>query len=371
MKKVLYITRPMVPPWHEGSKNLVWYLASNLNHFEPQLLTMPLTRYPKTMVPTEWLPIYTQQALTLSEKGRLLRFLFSHHLKKVDLLHHYFVPSPITSKLLRFSKRKHQLPIVQTVPSLPKGQMTVRQARKLFYGDSVVVYSSDSAEKLENLGFKNVVHINVGVQFEKIENANRSLSLRNMLGCKDDSVIVLFSGEYTRLGAIARLRKIIPTVLEKTANVHFLMACRLLLPTDLPIKQQLQKDVESWGLSDRVHFIGEVDDFPTLLQSADIFVFPVSDMTGKIETPLTLIEAMAAKLPVMTTDIYPLSRMFSKELGVLYSKSDDVFVDELVRLIQNLDLRKAIGDAGYNFVKPKYGMTQMITSYEEIYGKLV
>lgn len=370
MKKVLYVTRPMVPPWHEGSKNLVWHLASSLKRFEPHLLTMPLGSYPKTMNNIKWHPVYSQQTLTLLQKGRLLRFLYSSRLQKVDLLHNYFVPSLMTSRLLSFSQRKHQLPIVQTVPSLPQVELTTQQAKQLFYGDAVVVYSSDSAEKLKKLGVNQVVQINVGVRFEKIEQAQRNDQLRKSLGCEEDSVMILFSGEYTRLGAIDRLRQIIPAVLDQSAKAHFVIACRLLLPTDLPIKQQLQADIKKWGLADRVHFVGEVDDFSTLLQSSDIFIFPVSDMKGKIETPLTLIESMAAKLPVMTTDIYPLSKMFPKDLRVLFSKSNDLFISELVNLIQNPEQRQAIGEAGYRFVKPRYGMAKMVASYEEIYGKL-
>ena len=370
MKKVLYVTRPMVPPWHEGSKNLVWHLASNLTNFEPHLLTMPQDGYPNSTSSIVWHPIYSKQKLTLMEKGRLVRFLYGR-LPQINLIHNYFVPSPMTSILLSNAQRRHRLPVVQTVPSVPHQKMSKRQARQLFYGDAVVVYSDHSAELLQSWCVKNVVQVNVGIQFEKYTTAKRDLTLRAKLGCDDEAVLILFSGEYTRLGAIDRLRYIMPQVIQKSKNVHFVMACRLLLPTDEPIKQKLQRDVEKWGMTDRIHFVGEMDDFPTLLKSADLFVYPVSDMTGKIETPLTLIEAMASSLPVMTSKIYPLKKMFPDSLGVLFPPTDNEgFIDKLLDYVHDKAKRVEQGAAGFAFVKPRYSMAQMVSGYEAIYDKL-
>ena len=92
------------------------------------------------------------------------------------------------------------------------------QAKQLFYGDAVVAYSAHSAEKLQSWGVPNVVHVNVGIRFEKYENAKRDPTLRAQFSCYEDDILVLFSGEYTRLGAIDRLRTIMPQVIQQTKN---------------------------------------------------------------------------------------------------------------------------------------------------------
>ena len=370
MKKVLFVTRPMVPPWHEGSKKLVWHIASRLNRFEPHLLTAPTAVYPTAQAPVKWHPVYSQAELTLAQKGRLLRFLYGR-IPPVDLLHCYFVPALMTSTMLAGSRLRHRLPMVQTVPSLPVAKLTAATARRLYYGDCVVTYTAESASRLQGWGVKNVVQINVGVDLERYQKAPREAAIRAQFGCTDDDVIVLFSGEYTRLGAIDRLRKIVLQVMRQAKNVHFVFACRLLLPTDEPIKRALQKTVQQWGLSDRIHFVGEVSHFAKLLKAVDIFIYPVADMTGKIETPLTLIEAMAAGLPIVTSDIYPLKQLFPKGTALLHPPdADELVVASLLALGQDFAYRQALGQAAREYVLPRFGLAQMVAAYEAVYDSL-
>jgi glycosyltransferase involved in cell wall biosynthesis len=63
--------------------------------------------------------------------------------------------------------------------------------------------------------------------------------------------------------------------------------------------QKLRKQVAADGLSERVQFMGVRDDVPALLPNADIFV-SASHGEGM---PLTLLEAMAAGLPIVASDV--------------------------------------------------------------------
>lgn len=62
---------------------------------------------------------------------------------------------------------------------------------------------------------------------------------------------------------------------------------------------ELREQVKASGLSDIVHFLGFRDDVPHLLQQADIFI-SASHGEGM---PLTLLEAMAAGLPSVASDV--------------------------------------------------------------------
>lgn len=371
MKKILFITRPMVPPWHEGSKKLVWMIASKLNKLEPQLLTSSQTEQLPNNSLVTWHFVYKTADLKLTEKIRLLFFLFGR-MPKVDILHSYFVPSIITSKLLKAVQRWYKLPMIQTVPALPRFELTPELCKHLFYGDFIVTYSQKTANYLANLGVKNVHHVDVGMNLAKYKNAKWDETIRKQFGCHVDDVMVLFSGEYTRLGAIERLQEIIPFVLRQTTNVYFIIACRILIPKDMEVESELKQWVIDNEYTNHVYFVGEVPYFAELLKSSDVFIFPVTNMKGKIETPLTIIEAMAAGLPVICSNVADLPVAFPQESGVLFSSpKTEPFANKILEISKDKSKRQKIGLVSQSYALDRFEVDKMITSYEALYDKLI
>lgn len=369
VSNILYISRAIVPPWNEGSKALVWQLAAHLSRHRAGVLTTPTAVLPPTAHPLDAYPIYTNPRLTAWQKLRLLRFL-QRPLPQADVLHLFFVPTPLTSRLLRYGRRRFAQPVVQTVPSLPP-QLDAATAQQLFFGQRVVVYRPETAVRLRQLGIHQAVHIDVGIDVARYERATAVADLRQRLGCAPDDVLVLFSGEYSRLGAVDRLRAIMPQVLAQAPNAHFVFACRLLLPTDAPIKAALQSEVAAWGLAHRIHFLGEVADFAALLKTADLFIYPVTDMAGKIETPLTLLEAMAAGLPVLLTDAPPLDTFLPDAAVCRVAVADEAaLVTALVQLIAQPARRRALAQRGRAHVQQQFGVGRMVAAYEALYDEL-
>jgi glycosyltransferase involved in cell wall biosynthesis len=68
-----------------------------------------------------------------------------------------------------------------------------------------------------------------------------------------------------------------------------------------PLRTQLEASIESLGLAERVTLAGYIDDLMSALSNARLFVLP-SDYEG---FPAVLIEALAAGVPVVTTDCSP------------------------------------------------------------------
>lgn len=367
MKEVLFITRPMVAPWHEGSKKLVWQLASNLQRYKPHLLTTPL---PPDDPYIQWHPIYKNEHLNWAEKGRLLHYLF-RRLPSVDLLHSYFVPTYQTSVFLRRVKQRSGMPMVQTIPALPANKLTKANAYPLFYGDQIVCYSEETAVRLTNLGISNVHHIDVGLNLEQYLQGQSDPLLRQRLGAGDEAVVVLFAGEYGRLGGIDILKRTLPTMMAQAPHLHFIFACRILQPADLAVEREMKHLVNKWGLEKRIHFVGEVPYFASLLHSAELFVFPVSEMVGKIETPLTLIEAMAAGLPIVATAVDPLPAMMPEETALLVSPNDDeAFMTAVLNLANEPQKRQTVGHTAKKYAIDRFGLGRMVMTYEELYDAL-
>lgn len=75
--------------------------------------------------------------------------------------------------------------------------------------------------------------------------------------------------------------------------------------------------------------------FPNIEQVyalADCYVFPVLDASGCIETPLSVLEAMACNLPVITTRYGALPRLFTDENGIFFANN----FQETSRCIQRI-----------------------------------
>ena len=74
---------------------------------------------------------------------------------------------------------------------------------------------------------------------------------------------------------------------------------RLLLVGEGPYRPVIERLIEQHGLTGRVLLLGQRNDIPALLRGADIFLF-CSRTEG---LPNAVLEAMAAGLPVVATDV--------------------------------------------------------------------
>ncbi|HMP08340.1 MAG TPA: glycosyltransferase, partial [Lacipirellulaceae bacterium] len=104
------------------------------------------------------------------------------------------------------------------------------------------------------------------------------------------------------LVAVARLspEKGIGTLLEAAAVARETTPdLRVEIAGDGPCRDALLRQRDELGLDDCVEFLGQIEDVPSLLHRARMFVLP-SDSEG---IALTLLEAMAAGLPVIATRV--------------------------------------------------------------------
>jgi glycosyltransferase involved in cell wall biosynthesis len=366
---ILFVTRPIVPPWNEGSKNLAWQLALRLTRHTPHLLTL---RGAKMVLATHihWHGIYSQEKLTLKQKLRLVGYL-AFKPPPVDLFHFYFVPTRLTSRILSAITRFHGKKSVQTIPGLPVNLPPPDRIRELIFADQVIVYSNYTEQKLRSWGLNNVVRIDVGIDVGKFAQARPDRNFRSRLGVDKTDVLILFAGEYTRLGSVAVLKQIMPALIARNPQCHFLIACRILSPADLVAEADLRQFVQNEQLTHRVHFLGEVMGFAALLKASDIFLFPVTDMQGKIDAPLTILEAMAAGLPVITQDVSPLNEIFSRDsLALVADGNVDLLIERLSALATDNNLRQREGRHNLEIARQRYDLDKMVMAYEALYDSL-
>jgi len=186
---------------------------------------------------------------------------------------------------------------------------------------------------------------------------------RASLGLRAGAPVVLWTG---RLDPVKRIDDL---VLAATQLVRQAIPLQLLIVGEGPEKPRLQKLVGESGMSDRVHFAGRRSDVPRLLRTADLFVFP-SRTEG---LPNSLLEAMAAGLPVVATNV-PGNRdvLTDGKTGLLVPPYRPYqLAAAMLKLLQNKSLAESLGAAASRAVDHRFQLRQTHRAYERLYRDVV
>jgi len=122
------------------------------------------------------------------------------------------------------------------------------------------------------------------------------------------------------------------------------------------------------GVAGRVHFLGLCQDVPELLSACDLFAL-ASDWEG---TPVAVIEAMAARLPVVATAAGGVPELVEDGVtGALVPPGDLTALGHALRaLAQDAGRRRAWGQAGARRAV-RFEAGAMVASYAELFEKSV
>ena len=117
-----------------------------------------------------------------------------------------------------------------------------------------------------------------------------------------------------------------------------------------------------------VFLIGAMSDAWKYLKAFDIFVLP----SVKEGFPWTIIEAMAAGVPVIATNVGAVPEIIeNNESGILIEPRDPkIIADSIEKLINNKDLIEKFAQNGRKVVEDKFSLEQMVNSFENLFNNL-
>lgn len=136
-----------------------------------------------------------------------------------------------------------------------------------------------------------------------------------------------------------------------------------------PLEDQIRALCHQLGLDEHVDFLGFVTDLPNLLALADIQVHPAA-IEG---VPLAICEGMAAGLPVVASAVGGLPEVLDHgRSGVLVPAGDEGrFVAEVVRLIENPDEARSMGQRARHFIEHDYSLANAVAKVEHTYQEMM
>ena len=134
-------------------------------------------------------------------------------------------------------------------------------------------------------------------------------------------------------------------------------------------RQALESQARELGLGDAVHFAGEIRDGTNLHRGLDISVL-ASRSEG---FPNTLVEAMAAAVPVVATAVGgSVDAVTDGETGFLVPAGEpDKLADALTKLVESPSLRRTMGAAGLRRASQSYRAPGVVGALEHMYEHLV
>lgn len=171
---------------------------------------------------------------------------------------------------------------------------------------------------------------------------------------------------------VARLspEKDIPTLIRAAAlaaarNPSF----RLEIAGDGPCQEELERLVADLGLSGHVRLLGKITDVPGLLARSSLFVLP--SLTEGVS--LTLLEAMAAGLPVVATAVggTPEVVLEGKTGWLVAPGNPEAMAARMCQVLDNPALGQSMGRQGHERVKEHFDVRRMVREYEALYEQCV
>lgn len=138
---------------------------------------------------------------------------------------------------------------------------------------------------------------------------------------------------------------------------------QLKLYGDGPLRNDMEKLVSELNADKYIHFMGLTNDIYSVMSESDIFILP-SIYEGM---PMTLIEAMATGLPIITTPVGGIVDMLEDGKEAIFTETDsESIADSISMLVNNTELRQALGQAALKRSK-QFSARAMAKQYEEVY----
>jgi glycosyltransferase involved in cell wall biosynthesis len=138
---------------------------------------------------------------------------------------------------------------------------------------------------------------------------------------------------------------------------------------DGPDRPAVEREVRRLGLESAVRLAGERDDVAELLAEADLFVLS----TRSEGLPLSILEAMAAGLPVVASDVGGVPELVvDRETGFLVPPGDPhALAAAIERLLDDPDLRGRFGAAGRARVSTHFDLASAQRAHLDLYRALL
>lgn len=201
-------------------------------------------------------------------------------------------------------------------------------------------------------------------------NTNREekrLNTREKFGVKDDEIAIAIIGRITKI----KNHTFFLDVIEKLLLENSSLKIKVFIVGDGDLTATISQRVQSLNskFGEKIFMTSWIFDIASFNPGMDIICL-TSDNEG---TPVSLIEAQASSVPIVTTDVGGIKDIVvDNTTGYIVPRNDLAqFSEKLKELVENKDKRESFSKNGWEFVKDKFHYTRLVNDVEMLYKKLL
>lgn len=214
-----------------------------------------------------------------------------------------------------------------------------------------------------------VVPLGFDLQQFQDDLASKRRSTRTCYDLDDDTVAIAIVGRLTKIKNHAFFLRAVEALLQQTQQ-----KVKIFIVGDGDLKDEIEAQVKAIGdtFPEKITMTSWIKDIASFNAGMDLICLS-SDNEG---TPVSLIEAQACSVPVLTTNVGGVKDIIADgKTGFVVEKGDlNAYVEKLLYLVNNKNIRSEMSQNGWAFVRDKFHYTRLANDmsklYDELYSKL-
>jgi glycosyltransferase involved in cell wall biosynthesis len=299
------------------------------------------------------------------------KFITMLRQEKIDILH---AQDQDTNIYAAVAHLRHGMASVMTRHVLVEPMDTWKEAIRAWmvltaakYGFNKIVAVSEavrqSFSKQAGIPLSHIETIYNGIEVERFATRHKREAKRAEMGWQPDTLIVIMVAVLRRGKGHEVLFEAIPQIQVAVPNV------KIKLVGEGELSESLREQAQPYG--DVVEFLGQRKDVPELLGASDVLILPSLSEA----LPTVLIEAGAASLPLVATDVGGSAEIVEtgKTGFIVPPGQAQPFAEKLIYLLKNSDEARQMGERARERIVSLFSLEQQarqtVALYERILAK--
>lgn len=358
MPDILFVSKPVAPPWNDSNKNLVRDLARSLQRYRARVLVP--AGAPLDGVESE--PLYAHAgtyAPALSANARVMARLLVG--PRADVWHFFFAPNPLTLHAGRAAKLAKRTACVHTIASAPD---TLESAVRDLFADRVVVLSQHTQRRLENVGVKSTV-IPPALEPPAVS-GDRVVATRARYAIEEP--YALYAGDL-EFGDGARTF-VRAAAEDRDGPLRYVVASRPKTAAAFESRAALEREARELGAN--ITWLGEIDDIHALVAGASVLSLVTDTLHAKMDWPLVVLEALAMGVPALVGEGTAAAEMRESGACEPIRTGDSKALRFAIRAwSERDDAMRARLDGAAQWVRDRCAPRTIAAQYEALYDELL
>lgn len=241
-----------------------------------------------------------------------------------------------------------------------------------FYYNKIIVPIIDAAAGVSHASLRDMKDlytfskpskvIHRAVNFSSFANTASKEICRLKLGISKDKKVLIFIGNLTSQKRPDRLIEVVKRVYAIEKNIHTLIL------GDGSLRGEMELKVQSAGLQSIFSFLGYQENVGSFIAASDVLLL-TSDTEG---LPGVIPEAAYFEVPSIASNVGGVAECIKDEISGFILDKDDVegFVRKSIYLLQNHEIRNAMGHRARELALNDFDITNVANQYADFFKSL-